>query len=537
MESDLTNNIIEYQSITNKNSKFILTSYFWGANNINKGSIHKLTYLEQVKRLLNDCKKVKVNYYFVNCLELSKPGKKYQESIGLKPTFIQNVMNKFKDKTIVYVDTDLRLLKYPALLDIDADCFFTNAFENGEECYNPLQVELSGGIMGFGNTHNGRVLLDILKKNLNIKYVEDKTFSGIITRNFLNVQTRCVWLPSTYLYMFINHIYENEYTNIVSYKEELTGSYYKKSDLVFVHEDFETESMKNIFENKVTHDRFPPDVHLKLAEKLRCYKTRFIYYKNWGLSSKQEKQNSIDIDYKEHIKLISTKNIPKESIPKFKITSKKFFEKSNYVIVYINELGIDTENFENKCFQNEISFLIIECNKSVKHALILHKLMKSTKKNLVYITNENTFNFEKTNRYYNKYMDFITYNMNSDNNCFDPRILKLKNTPIYFGNNEFVKKFLLIWSDNTKGPYQYLSLEYAFNISNALNKLRCFWIKDYSKKSKRNNVERNVKLLKSLEQCGLKPARKSQIEYYSKKHFSGSKTKKEQLKFDKLFIL
>lgn len=537
---DLTINIIEYTEILNNDSKFILTSYYWGTNNINKGSIYKLTYDEQVRRLINDCRKAKVNYYFVNCLELSKPGKNYQESIGLKPTFIEIVMNKFKNYTCVYVDTDLRLLKYPNLFDIDADCFFTNAFEFGYTCYNPLQVELSGGIMAFGNTFNGRQVLKLLKEKLDIKYVEDKTFSGIITRNFLNIHTRCIWLPSTYLYMFSKHTYDTDYTNIVSYKEELKGSFYKKSDLVFAHEDFETESLQNIFNDRVKHDRYPPNVNKELSEKLRCYNSiKFIYYKNWNLTNKQENQYNIDINYKSDIKLITIKKIQKYEPQKFEIINKKTYN-TNYRIVFIINTDTSIDMFENKCYINKVSFTIIKCNKNVKHSLILYKLMKNSSDNLVYITNEKMFNFDKYKLYNIKSMDFMVYNMNNDKTCFDPRILKLLNTPIYFNNNDTVLKFLLIWGEHTKREYnnaQYMALEYAFNISNALNKMRCYWTKPPIHNLKRKFFDKNDVLLKKLQQCGLKPTRKSQIDYYTKTHFKGSKNSTEKLKYSKIFLV
>lgn len=542
MESDLVNNTVIYSGIINKHSNFILTSYYWGNKNVNKGSIHKLTYGEQVQRLIKDCKKIKVNYFFVECLELSKPGKNYQESIGLKPNFIQLVMKKFKNLSVIYVDTDLRLLKYPSILDIDADCFFTNAFENGIDCYNPLQLELSGGIMGFGNTPNGRVLLDILKNNLDIKYVEDKTFSGIITRNFLNIHTRCVWLPSTYLYMFMNHTYDDDihdYSNIVNYKDELYGSYYKKSDLVFVHEDFETEMLKKVFSDKVQHDRYPINTHTFLGEKLRCYTHKFVYYKHWGLNKKQETQKHIDIDFQRQQKILSIKDIkhiPKK-IPVFSIISKNIFSNSNFIVVYFGD--DHTEMLESYCHKKNISYCIIDCNKNAKHALILYKLMKYFKKSIIYVpVLLDSYKFDKLLM---KNMDIVTYNMNNDfetSKCFDPRILKLKNTPIYLDYNTFVLDFLLIWADNTKKDHykhQYLAFEYAFNISTALNKLRCFWIKNYFINSKRNTLDINNKLINSMQQCGLKPSRISQIDYYAKTHFKGSVGKKEKLLYSHLF--
>lgn len=243
----------------NKKSNFVLISYYWGENVINKGSIYKLTYGEQVERLIKDCYKTKTNYYFVRYPELETGQISYQNALGLKPYFIKKCLETFSNYNCIFVDTDLRLLKYPILFDIDADCWFLNWSNIDFNCYNPYQIELSGGILGFANTHNSHTLLDILLQEYNPKYSEDKSFSGIITRNFLNIGCRCVWLPENYLYMFEKHEYipKKGYTKIASYTKELKDSDFKKSDLVFVHEDFETGALDDIYDEKVGRNRYP----------------------------------------------------------------------------------------------------------------------------------------------------------------------------------------------------------------------------------------------------------------------------------------
>ena len=59
----LDNGIIQSEILNNK-SKFIMSGYWWGRGNVNKNSIHKYTYDQQVDRLVSQCKALKINSLF-----------------------------------------------------------------------------------------------------------------------------------------------------------------------------------------------------------------------------------------------------------------------------------------------------------------------------------------------------------------------------------------------------------------------------------------------------------------------------------------
>ena len=64
----------------------------------------------------------------------------------------------------------------------------------------------------------------------------------------------------------------------------------------------------------MTRNRYPPKTDKYLGEKLRCYKTKFLKYTNWGLNTRQRSQNQIDWDEKENegiIKTVRLQNIGK----------------------------------------------------------------------------------------------------------------------------------------------------------------------------------------------------------------------------------
>lgn len=515
-----------YKKIFNKHSNFILISYFWGSDNINKGSLYQLSYGEQVARIIKDCTKLRINYYFVEYPKFSKLS--YQEALSYKPVFIKKTLDKFKDKSCIFLDTDFRILKYPHLFEQDADLWFFNWNFFNMSCFTPYQVLLAGGILGFGNTETSRKILDILINNFNKHHSEDITFSGLLTRNFLTVHARCVWLPSTYLYMFQNHVYEPGlgYTKIVNYSQELKHSFYKKSDLVIVHEDFETGLLDDIYKEKISRNRYPPKTFKYLGEKLRCLQksTKFIYYKDWGMTSSIFNQSKIDI-------LDNPRFIIKK-IPKLKSKTQ-----TNYYIIHKNItnkkskfiiLTTDTYNLNN--FSN-VNYII---TKSLTPIIIYNIMKLYSKYNILVLNN---FKLKKYPKILdtNPEIDFMCFNNNNNGSCNDPRILNLINENcLYFSNNQLILDFLLIW--DSLG-----NLEYAFNKSLAINKLRCYWLsnRDISTFVKIDYTPikyTHSKFRKNLEQCGIKP----KLDPYTQplhSHYSGSTSSKiERPKYSKKFL-
>ena len=97
MEIEITNNFKfeeEFLNVSNK-SNFILVSYYWGKGVQNKGSIFKYTYDQQAQNMIERCKKLNINYYFVYIKEFESLS--YQIALGYKFDFIKYCLNKFND--------------------------------------------------------------------------------------------------------------------------------------------------------------------------------------------------------------------------------------------------------------------------------------------------------------------------------------------------------------------------------------------------------------------------------------------------------
>lgn len=545
-----------YTKHLNKESSFYLVSYFWGKGKINKNSIHNLTYDKQVERLIKDCKKHNVNYFFVYYPHLENVD--YMQALGLKPSFIKYCLNILPDYKCIFIDTDLRILKYPRLFDADADCWFLNWNEYSYTCYNPLQIELPGAILGFANTHNAKTLLNILISKLNKKYAEDKTFSGIITRNFLNVPLRCIWLPETYMYMFTKHEYTpgQGYTNIASYKQEFTNNYYKQSDIVMAHEDFETGALDDVYEQKVGRNRYPPQLDRQMGEKLRCYTTKFIKYINWGLDKLQTRHLQVSAKYRESAKLLRIDYIPsiKENVKSNLIESRTYNpNKTHFIIMIDSQSSPDFINqFIKTCKRKKLNYAIffVDYINLTNQPVFLRKTLKHFKTPICFIdsnNNTNTITNILNNKiWHNITIDFMIYNKNSifkDGKCYDPRILYTINTsPMFLAYNNITLQFLQIWAyHNTKSiinkRLQHKSLEYSFNISNAVNYLRCYWIpSSFGQIEIKTPIFKKAnEIRKALQQCGHKKSRNTMSEPYAS-HWYGSRGKYERNIFSKLFL-
>lgn len=551
-----------YSEILNENSTFLLSGYFWGNDRINENSIYKLTYQQQTERLINGCKKHKVNYYFVYLPIFEKKGM-YIEALSLKSQFILNTLNKFPNLKVINIDTDFCLEAYPHIFDIDADCFFINWYFNNN-CANPYQLELPGGVLGFANTHNAKTALHILNNYIlkNPNLAEDKTFSGIFTRHFFNVYTRTVFLPYNYMYMYQEHVYVvgKGYTHIASDKEEFNDdNIYSKNDMVITHKDIETCELEDVRKKRVgTKNIWPPNFYSQQGQKLRCFNNndiQFINYINYGLNNKQIKQYMIDFKERISYGLFINKLLPslkKSSLQK--LNAKKNFNNNtnNNLLLIVTMVNKSTnekiiEKFKENCNKYKLNYVIYnESKPNIDKSLLFSRVLKKYKKNILYL-NINTFSFPKI--FTVKNMDLITININNTfitKKCYDPRILKTLNDNLYyFAYTPIVLEFLQIWNYfNTNLNNQHKNMEYAFNKSLSINKLRCYWLtkKDISL----NNLEYDNTYTKqqlkmklftnTLPQCGLKP----KLDKYGKplsSHFYGSKYGQiGNNKYSKLFL-
>jgi len=530
------NDGISQSEILNPKSRFIICSYFWGRNNRSRNSIKGMTYGQQADRLVENCKRLNLNYNVVE-FPIFAERKIYQIALGLKGEFIMKCLNEFPDYNVIFLDADLQILRYPHLFEIDADCFFLNWNEYEFKCYNPYQIELPGGILGFANNHAAKTMLSILNAYMinHLHLAEDKSFSGIITRHFMNTYLRCVWLPYNYMYMFQTHKYDpklGRYTHVSTLEEDIENEDYRISDITIIHEDFETGMLDDVFEQRVgKKSRWPPNVYRQLGEKLRCERVIYRNYLDFNLTKEQRKAYRVDFRDRANAKVYENVKLrPIKTIRHFpKVRHIDLENEPDYALIITlvtKDTTLETiKRFRENCRKHQLNYIVFESGKKiVSKPDFFHAVLKRYKRAICYL--DPHFEIKQDPELLRvKNMDFMTFNLDAvhitDPACSDLRILKTLNDNFYFFSyTKPVLQFLQIWSEfNKRLDNQHKNLEYAFNISLAINKLRCYWLpKEYilspvlsyppelafSFFNNRYTDTTFSKLTRSLAQCGIK---------------------------------
>ncbi len=224
--------------ILNKESNFVITSYWWGRGNLNKNSRDQLTYDQLADRFINSCVKNKCNYYVAEYPMFAQPGG-YQKAINYKATFIKYALDDpvNKGKNVVYIDTDMLVEKFPSLFEEDYDFMGYNwnweprsIFGVPIPCFSPFTIHTSGGIQFFGQTPPSRALLDAWEDEA-LKYpgkADDRLLGLAFNKGDFLRKCRCLWLPMEYFW--IPYFYEVEdYYNV----DKKYQPFFKKNGVKF----------------------------------------------------------------------------------------------------------------------------------------------------------------------------------------------------------------------------------------------------------------------------------------------------------------
>ena len=218
-------------TIINKNSNFVVVTYWWGRGNLNKNTQRPcpedleegeklkttpMTYDEMIKYWKYFCKKSKCNYMSVEYPEFAQKGM-YQKAINFKPTFIELALDACFPRSVLYIDGDMHIRKYPHIFDIPNIDFASQGWNadprtsmldyDDPVCYYPYVFETSGGIMFYGNTHKARSLLKLWKamvEKFPLK-ADDRLLSKTFNLNKMLVPMRYVPLPLEYLWLSDNY--------------------------------------------------------------------------------------------------------------------------------------------------------------------------------------------------------------------------------------------------------------------------------------------------------------------------------------------
>ena len=173
---------------------------------------NKKTYGELTERFIDQCKKLKINYY-VEIYD-AKDGN-YQDLINYKPNFILGTIEKFKTFPVLYTDADMYITRYPEIFDQTYfDCmlyswysqiadFYQDYLDDSKVCYNNFKPRASGGTMWWGTSIQSRNALkiwDIVSQN-NPGKSDDRVLDIVFNATNAMSNLKCYWLPNEFIYI------------------------------------------------------------------------------------------------------------------------------------------------------------------------------------------------------------------------------------------------------------------------------------------------------------------------------------------------
>jgi len=161
------------------------------------------------------CKEMKVNYLAMEYDELAITGM-YQVAINAKPMFIKKALDACKPRTVLYIDGDMFINRYPHIFDIEDVDFMARGWNidpraspkyEREILVDPYRFETSGGIMYYSQSPEARMLLDKWQENSHSEKqqgrADDRILSFLFNSLRLLAPMKIIQLPIEYLWLTI----------------------------------------------------------------------------------------------------------------------------------------------------------------------------------------------------------------------------------------------------------------------------------------------------------------------------------------------
>ena len=207
--SQILNKIYEDSSIQNKSLNELLIQELRYLN--------PLKFEEMIDNWKNQCATNNCNYMSVEYAEFAKPGG-YQMAINAKPLFIQKCLELCGGRSVLYIDGDMNIRKYPILFDLkDIDYMARgwwidprSSYKFDESIsYDPYNFETSGGTMFFSSSEESRLLLNMWIMESDKVYqkgkADDRIISMIVNTKKMLLNMKIIQLPIEYLWLTLDY--------------------------------------------------------------------------------------------------------------------------------------------------------------------------------------------------------------------------------------------------------------------------------------------------------------------------------------------
>lgn len=176
-----------------------------------------IQYEEMIDMWENECRKNGVNYLSVEYPEFARPGG-YQMAINAKPFFIKKALELCEGRSVLYIDGDMYIRKYPSLFDINDVDFMArgwwidprSSYQLTESImYDPYKFETSGGTMFFSQSMSAKELIHLwiqeTKKPYQAGKADDRILSLVFNTYKLLLKMKIIQLPVEYLWLSLDY--------------------------------------------------------------------------------------------------------------------------------------------------------------------------------------------------------------------------------------------------------------------------------------------------------------------------------------------
>ena len=176
-----------------------------------------LKYDEMIKKWEMECIKFNCNYMAVEIPEFDAPGG-YQLAINGKCFFCKKALESAGGRSIVYIDGDMFVRKYPDLFDLNNVDYMARGWWMDPRSspnldrsilYDPYTFETSGGIMFFSQSAEAYMLCDLwikeTQKASQTGKADDRLISLVINTYKLLLSMKIIPLPIEYLWLSLDY--------------------------------------------------------------------------------------------------------------------------------------------------------------------------------------------------------------------------------------------------------------------------------------------------------------------------------------------
>lgn len=466
--------------------------------------LNPIKYDEMIELWINACKKFNCNFMPVEYPEFAKPGG-YQLAINAKPLFIKKALESSGKRSILYIDGDMYIRRYPKIFDLPDIDFMghgwnidpRSSYDMDESIsYDPYTFEVSGGTMFFSHTQEAN---NLIKYWVNISSdpsqagkADDRLLSLIFNEYKLLCSMKIIQLPIEYLWLTLdfNQFHDKNVmkkTVFIEHSECLTSEDTAKNE--GASSDREPDNYKVLSLNfDPISEQFHEYIYFPSADMVNTLKPYLEYmyrahYINDGnpvlegkgfINNKSEENRKPLYVTKYKEKYGKTKYFTDESIT-WNDVAKIITNKAR--AMNINSLNLSYNKNKTVVEINDLSFFMNNDDNTLDNASIIALIIRllSENKTVIYnpttVAGYNSDNYKSLyalNKYTKNSLEFIfTPEFNNDSksiNFFYKPLIQV-NQPILFKPSLFLIKFLTMFlslDDLSKyinhGSYEFMSM-------------------------------------------------------------------------------